>query len=204
MVYNVSAGKHTVSLQKPGFKVEPASATVEVAANRNVPVSFNLVAQPTGLSISGAVRGTQVFLGGKLVGTVGRDGSFQLADVTPGPQTIELRKRGWKSKAVKLAIQAGQPAALAPPDSVLPRIEGTLRFVQREPKSGIAARIDPTANVIEYDGPREVNQVPAELKLPAGTYNITFSANGYAPDTYTIVVGDGDSKPIDIPLKKHR
>lgn len=204
MIYNVPTGKHTVQIEKPGFRLDPENQTVQVAANQMAQVAFNLVALPLQLVIHGAVRGTQVLVGGKQLGTVGADGSLTLTDVVAGSQTVELRKKGWRSKSVTVTLRPGADNAIEAPDSVLERITGTITFLPQDPKTGMTAKIDPSQGVIEYDGPRQLSELPPQLSVPTGTYNITFSATGYQPETYTVQIADHSNMKVDVTLKKRK
>jgi len=203
-VYNVPTGNHTIQLEKPGFRLDPENQTVQVAANQMAQVAFNLVALPLQLVIRGAVRGTQVLVGGKQLGTVGADGSVTLTDVAAGSQTVELRKKGWRSKSVTVSLRPGADNAIEAPESVLERITGTITFLPQEPKTGMSAKIDPSQGVIEYDGPRQLSELPPQLAVPTGTYNITFSATGYQPETYTVQIADHSNMKVDVTLKKRK
>jgi len=204
MIYNVPTGQHTVQLEKPGFRPDPENQTVQVAANQMAQVAFNLVALPLQLVIRGAVRGTQVLVGGKQLGTVGADGGLTLTDVAAGSQTVELRKKGWRPKSVTVSLRPGADNAIEAPESVLERITGTITFLPQEPKTGMTAKIDPSQGVIEYDGPRQLSELPPQLAVPTGTYNITFSAAGYQPETYTIQIADHGNMRVDVTLKKRK
>ena len=204
MVYNVPTGKHTVQIEKPGFRADPENQSVEVTLNQVAPAAFTLAPLPLQLVIRGAVRGTQVLVGGKQAGAAGADGSVTVTDVAAGSQTVELRKKGWRSKTVTVSLSPGGDNAIDAPQSVLERMTGTITFLAQEPKTGMTARIDPSQGVVEYDGPRQLAELPPQLSVPTGTYNITFSANGYQPETDTIQIADRDNLKVPITLKKRK
>jgi len=197
---NVPVGKHVVQLEKEGYRLDPPKQTVQLESGKTAAIEFQLAGLPAALAISGALSGTQVFVNGELVGTTG-DGPLRVPGVSPGDRRIELRKRGWRPKSLSVTIPAGGEGKIDTPQSVLERVGGVLLFQLQEPKKQ-ALRIDPAKDVIDYEGPRQVPEAPAELPLPVGSYNLTFSAPGYVPETVSVQVGDRETKSIPSSLKK--
>jgi hypothetical protein len=198
LIPNVETGKRKIEVQKPGFRVALDSETVEVRGGRSSEVKASLTPIPVSYVVRGAIRGTQVQLGNQVKTASTAEVAFE--DVPPGLYDVRLTRRGYRETTFKIRIEPGRPTELGPPHSVLERFEGTVLFKVETP--GTTMRIEPTADVVDYTGPHELKEIPRQLSLPAGTYNLTFSAPGFAPDPITLQLVDQETKTISVRLVK--
>jgi hypothetical protein len=127
-------------------------------------------------------------------------GDLVFSNLPPGSHSLHLERRGYREKTLEVTIEPGIETELVPPASVLDRLTGSLQL-KVEP-AGAGIRIDPTSNVVDYDGPRELNEVPNRLTLPSGTYNLTFSATGYVSQIINVQLLDRETKPVHLTLAK--
>jgi serine/threonine-protein kinase len=199
----IPAGVHDVEIRKPGYDAEPAVHPVEIRAGANAEIEFTLTAKPSGLVLRSAMPGTQVYIGGRLAGTVDPAGNLTLNNVPPGERTVELRRRGYRTRQLALKLNPGEPRDLFPAELELERMVGILQLQVTEPKKDVSLAIAPAQGVVDYDGPKELTAIPAALELPAGTYNFTISARGYQSVIINVQLLDGEVKPtIKIGLRK--
>jgi len=202
-VYNLTPGKRELRLEKQGSRVEPATLQIEVRENQVTQASFRLSAaqQPLRVVLRGAVAGTQVSAGGRNLGAVDPTGSLAITDLAAGDHTLQLRLRNYRPKQVQVSLRSGE-VVVGPPDSVVERMEGMITFNGAEPRSGMSLRIDQTDGEIRYSGPNPIPELPREVRLPPGSYNLTFAAPGYGPETVHVVLVD--QRTLNMPVKLTR
>ncbi|MCL5743660.1 MAG: hypothetical protein M1541_07005 [Acidobacteria bacterium] len=147
----------------------------------------------------GALPGTQILMDGKPLGTANSRGNFSITGLSEGRKRILLRKKNYRTREVTVTVAAGKEAVLE--GAVLERAEGLLIFEALQPRE-ISMTLEPAVGAEDYSGPRQFAQLPPQQELVAGTYNLTFSARGYVPETYTVEVSDRETKRIPVRLKK--
>lgn len=190
-INGLAPGRYRLAAQKAGFRAEPESALVTVAENKVVPVTLTLA--PLGLgrwSIQGLRPGTEVWLaGGRQLGTAGAGGAVSGSDLPEGTHDIELRLKGYHRKpGLKLTTKNGGETSLAAPE--LERIEVLLQLQGVEPKNASLTISQQTQPGLKYDGPATLRELPAQIKLPPGYYNLTFAAPGYEAETVNFDLKD--------------
>ena len=143
-------------------------------------------------SLQGARPGTQVFLAsGRLLATADAQGNASGADLPDGWQEFELRLKGhYKRTGFRVNIRPGQDGVISGPDTQLERIEVLLQLQGVEPHGATTMAVDHAKFEIKYDGPNPVRTLPGQMKLPPGTYNLTFSAPGHDSETITVDLKD--------------
>jgi hypothetical protein len=199
MVSSVAVGRHKLEVKKDGYQSSVEGASIQIHAGKTLEVDATLTPVAPSLTITGAVRGTQVLLDGKPVGTIGAGPLRVEADM--GAHVIALRRRGYRPKEFKMTLAPGVNRELGQPDSVLERLEGVMVFTIK-PERNVSLTIEPGSEVIEYDQPRKYADAPARLVVPIGRYNLTFSSPGYTPETISVELIDRELKPISIELEK--
>ena len=190
----VTPGARKFAVLKAGFRGDPESKVVNVAANQRATVELKLVSNGPGKWIlTGARPGTQVFWvdgGGKQVATVDSQGNASGTEMPDGWHELELRLKGYHRRSgFRVNIKSGQESVISGSDTQLDRIEVLLQLQGVEPRNA-SLTIDHTRFELKYDGPRTVSPLPAQLKLPPGTYNLTFSAPGYDSEVITVDMKD--------------
>lgn len=186
---NLPVGKYTIAVQKAGFRADPESFPFTVVEGRSTSVNFTLAPiGPARWTIQGARPGTEVWLvGGRRLGVADGSGHLNGADLPEGTHDIEYRLKGHHPKRGLLTIANGKEAAAKAPD--LEKVEVLLQLQGVEPKNA-SLSIQQTISDLRYDGPAALSPMPAQIKLPPGAYNLTFSAPGYETDTINIQLKD--------------
>lgn len=200
---SIRPGGHKIEFSKEGFKADPESARVDVKAGESARLAVTWSGLPAMLVLEGAVPGTQVVAGGKVIATANANGEARV-EVQPGTLDFDLRKPGYRSKPQSRAMRAGAPMVLAAPLSRLELSEGTLTF-RVEPRSGVTLELQQTAGVVQYNGPKKFAEAPAQLTLPQGRYNFHFSAPGYRTETFSAVeLADAQQRALSVKLERRR
>ena len=188
----LSLGRRKLAVQKAGFRADPESAFVPVLENQTARVTLKLVADGPGRwSLQGARPGTQVFLAsGRLLATADAQGNAGGSDLPEGWQELELRLKGYHRRAgFRVNIRPGQEGVVSGPDTQLERIEVLLQLQGVEP-SNASMTVEHTRFDLKYDGPAVIRNLGGQLKLPPGTYNLTFAAPGFESEAITVELKD--------------
>jgi serine/threonine-protein kinase len=108
VIANLVPKRYTVAVVKDGFQAVPQQE-VNIQKGQVEKLVFALQPAPTvaSLIIAGATPLAEVLLDGKSLGTIQPDGSFSVANVQPGPHTIELKKDTFKPKDLQRQFVAG-------------------------------------------------------------------------------------------------
>jgi hypothetical protein len=108
VIANLEPKRYTVLVVKDGFQKAPPQE-VNIQKGQGAKLIFALQPVPTlaSLVIAGATPLVEVLLDGKPLGTIQQDGSFSVANVQPGPHTIELKKDLFKPKELQRQFVAG-------------------------------------------------------------------------------------------------
>jgi tetratricopeptide (TPR) repeat protein len=201
LVYNVPVGSHQVQLQKPGYRTDPESLPANVQMNRSTAVKFSLIAVPATLAMEGALTGTRVSSGGRVLGVTDSGGELRI-ELPAGSYTVALSKDGYKPRTISQELSRGTQWTIGPPQSRLELLTGKLVFQKNRPSRGVSLRIQQTAG-IPMNIPSVYEEVPSELVLPAGRYNLVFEAQGYKQDTATVGLIDSQVLTIPVQLDRH-
>jgi serine/threonine protein kinase len=199
LVSNVAAGVRRVQIQKDGFRTEPSSIAVDVKANQVASVKVTFVALPTLLAIQGSIPGTRVSIGPRQVGVTDPRGELR-TEMPPGTYTVTLSKDGYRSKTIDVKISNGASAPIAPEQSRLDLITGTITL-KKEP-SRMRLTIRQTSGV-PMENPANYDEAPDQLVLPVGHYMLMFEAPGYKPDIVG-PVGLTEAQNLNVDVKLGR
>jgi hypothetical protein len=191
-------GNVTVRVAKDGFQQEPPQ-TAEVKKGAETRLEFKLKALPqlSTLQIQGATPGAQVFIDQSSVGTVGPDGSFSIATVSPGDHTVELRKDQFTPKRVKLSFKAGAPVSLSGADVVLASAgpgTGTIHVTRNPVDLAVTYRRADESQLHELKGD--------QIDLPPGSYIVFAKAPGYTDRVERVQVNAGETRNLQITMAK--
>jgi hypothetical protein len=141
------------------------------------------------LAIEGATGGAEVWIDGTSRGNVSGEGSFRVNDLPPGEHAIILRKADFEEKQFPKAFTAGQPTRVS-------GAEGQLT-----PFGAIEFRVSPQAAIITYRRPEEAQSHAGEngrpVRVRAGRYLVSASANGIRPRSDTVTVEPGKTQVIE-------
>jgi len=193
LIAGLNAGRRTLAAQKAGFRADPESAAVNVVENQTQRVVFKLAPNGPGRwSLQGARPGTQVVhtASGRVIGTADAQGNASGADLPEGWQELELRLKGYHRRSgFRVNIRPGQEGTITGSDTQLERIDVLVELQGVEPRTAMLT-IEHTRFELKYDGPTTLRTLPAQIKLPPGTYNLTFSAPGFESETITVGLKD--------------
>jgi hypothetical protein len=191
-------GPVTVRVAKDGFQTEP-SQTADVRKGAEVRMEFKLRTAPqsSSLQIRGATPGAEVFLDQNSVGTVGADGNYSRANVSPGDHVIDLKRDQFIAKRLQRNFKAGQAVVVSGADAVLaavPVTTGTIHVARTPADAAVTYhRADET----------QTHEVRANLlELPAGSYVFTAKAPGYTDKTERVQLAAGENHTVEIALAK--
>jgi serine/threonine-protein kinase len=200
LVSGVTPGPHKLEIQKDGFRSEPELQTIQVRAGQSTEIAVNFVPRSSALVIRGAARDTQVVVDGSVAGAVGASGEL-IVPLSPGTHDVELRRRGYRNSPFTSTIGPGRQTYITGKEAVLERMTGFVTFKLEEPRQGVSVRIEPTKDVVDYNG-ETLPEVPARLELPAGSYKLTFSAKDYENHIANLQLVDRETKLISVTLHK--
>ena len=195
--YYLEPGAHTIVLSKEGY--ESVERKVELKKGETLPlgvVELKQLVLTASLAIEGATREAEVLIDGTPRGNVGGDGSFSLNDLSPGEHTIALRKADFEDKQLSKPFTVRQTVRISGADGQLTPF-GTLDF-----------RVTPPSASITYKRAEEAQTHPAEngkaVRVRAGRYVVTATANGNRPRSETVPVEPGKAPLIDwtLPLEE--
>jgi serine/threonine protein kinase len=198
-VYNLAEGNREVKLHKDGFRTEPESISVNVKANVSTPVSFRWVVLPTLLVVQGAIPGTRVSIGGRVL-TADSNGELRL-EVQPGTNSVTLSKDGYKLRTLNSIVALGSSWLVPRSQAHLEPISGTFLFAKRDPARGVRLTIQQIRGV-PLEVPINYEEAPDSVVLPVGSYNLTFEAPGYKPETVTAGLAESEKLQMDINLQR--
>ncbi len=193
---NLPVKQYTVRVVKQGFQDEPEQR-VEIRKGSESKLEFKLRPIPTvaSLSIKGAQPGTQVFLEGRLIGSVQADGAFSQSNLSPGDHTIELRHEQYRPKRIQRRFAAGETVQLTANELAMERATGVLRLnVSPSDARLTIARAG--------EQPRPVTETT--LTLPEGAYTISAQAPNYAGRTVSVQIAGGDNRVLEITLPRQQ
>lgn len=118
---NVASGEHSVAVKRPGYATFVRKVLVQ--AGSSVEVEAKLIAVAAVLSVTSELRGGQVLLNGRPIGTV----PLTDVEVPPGPAEVAIIKEGFREEARRINFVAGkeyplviQFTPLAPPTTAPP------------------------------------------------------------------------------------
>jgi hypothetical protein len=202
-VMSLDAGKRQVRIQKSGFRADPEVQSVEIKENQVTKVSVRFATAAMRVVFRGGAPGIQIVLAsaaGRVLGATDGQGNFTAADLPAGNHTFELRRKGYRAKRLEAILRPGSELTVSAQQLGMERKEGVLS-ITTDPRT-TALKIDQTQGDLRYDGPNPLAPVPGTVALPAGFYNLVFSAPGYADETVNIDLADGRKLTMPVKLRK--
>jgi len=177
----VSAGRHLVRVERPGFAAFEQRITVK--PDTSVQLKANLMRLDPGLHVRIDVDNAKVYLNGQHIGT-GRTVVLDPATVGIHDLLVEHDVFGtWKGK-VRLEAGALTPVEL--------KLRGSL--------GSVAIHSNPQGARISFDG-KDYGPTPADIDpVKAGNHALQLTAGGWALVFRQVVVAPGKSITVDIEM----
>jgi hypothetical protein len=192
-ISNLEPKEYVVKVSKNGFQDLPEQK-IRIRKGEQRTLTFNLkpVQHLGSLSIQGALPGAQVLIDQASAGTVQSDGSFTVANISPGDHVVELHRDGFKAKRIQKRFAAGGNVALTTAETALEAATGEVKIT--------FTPADATVNLTKAGAAPIKVTSGAALDLPPGTYTLSARTADNLTRTSTVEVVAGQSKVLDLPL----
>jgi serine/threonine-protein kinase len=189
---NLELKDYVVRVSKSGFQ-DPPEQKIRLRKGQGT-LTFNL--QPTphlaSLTIQGGPPGATVLIDQSAMGTIQADGSLNVATITPGDHTVEVRKDRFKPKQIKKHFVAGNAVSLAAADVALDAAPGELKITFTPADAQLTLNKAGEAPVKITSG--------GNLSLPAGSYTLSAKTADNFVRSATVEVAAGQAKTLDLSL----
>jgi serine/threonine protein kinase/cytochrome c-type biogenesis protein CcmH/NrfG len=190
---NLEPKEYVVRVSKNGFQDLPEQK-IRVRKGEQSKLVFNLQPLPhlASLVIQGGIPGATVLIDQSPLGTVQADGTLNVATVSPGDHTIEVRKDRFKPKQFKKHFVVGSAVSLVAADVALEVAPGELKITFTPPDAQVTlAKAGETPTKMTSG---------AATTLAAGSYTLTAKTADNFSRTASIEVSAGQSKNLDLSL----
>lgn len=182
-------GDYTIAISKPGFTANPSTVNVSIKPGEDTFQQVSFIPVPVLASLRlHSQPGTDVFLNGKLAGSVPESGVLDVHQLATGTAHVVLHQKGFADAQQSFTLTAGEN-------------EHTILLQQLTAK--IAWVVDPPNAQLVYRAEGNPVRHPVSgnsIELPAGTYYFEASAPGHLPAGSTITVSGGDSRNFSLRL----
>ena len=176
----VASGQHTITLQMEKYAPRQANVVVEDGQTANLDISLD--ARFAKISIT-SLDGAQIFCNGKQIGTTKVDD-----EMMEGYYDIEARLAHHKTVTKQIQVAVGQPQAI------------TLNPIP------IYGSLDITSTPRDADitiDDKLVGKTPFTVEqLLEGNHVVTMKKEGYATEKKDVVIKEGLTESLSIPLRK--
>ena len=219
---DVQSGPQAVNFSLPGYKSATATAAVVVGSTVNLGNIPLLASYSTG-TIAGTISdtagkplaGVAIAVSGAWSGSVvtGADGSFTIDYVTPGAVTITATKAGYESATGSGLVYARTTLSFSPRLDTTPSQVTTGTLVGRVIDSTWGVPIDhlpeETGVTVTLSGGIVVSPNPNDggrfviPNLAPGTYQVIVGMNGFASQTFRMVIAAGAVTDMGTICLKH-
>jgi len=177
----VSAGRHVVRVERPGFASFEQGITIK--ADTSVQLKANLLRLAPGLEVRIDVDNAKVYLDGQHIGT-GR--KIVLDPATAGLHDLLVEHEAFGTKEVEVRLEAG---TLTP-----------VEFKLRGSLGSVAVHSDPEGARIHFDG-KDYGPTPSTIDpVKAGNHSLRLSAEGKAEVLRQVVVEPGKLVTVDVEM----
>jgi serine/threonine-protein kinase len=186
---SASAGSHKLKLTADGYAEEERTLQIEKGKDANQ--TIEMTAASSAFSVDGGMAGAEVLIDNASVGTLDASGSLHTA-VGPGPHQISIRKAGFEVATLQRSFAPGRPFILMGRDIPMKPF-GTLNFA-----------VEPARAIVQYRRADETNwragEAAGTVKVAAGSYEISVTAEKYEPKTIQVNVTAGIAAQASVHL----
>jgi serine/threonine-protein kinase len=188
---NLPPGDVTVTVQKQGYRSEPADQTVRIKRGTDTPVKFALTPLPTGGSLRVGINAAadQIRLSGP-GGVISRTGnSADFTGIPAGDYELAITKSGYADYKTSVRIEEGK---LATKEVEMSRLEARLEVIVRPANANAQ---------ISVDGKHALRSAQTAA-FPEGSHRVTISASGFVNQERDVMLEPGKTEQINILLTR--
>ena len=170
---SVPVGKHTVTVEKEGYRPSPDSDTVEVVEDSLTTVSFVLVERLGDIFVKSDPSGAEIVLDHLSTGKMTPDTIF---DLMIGDHIVSVTKSGY---------------SVFPESTIVKVIENsviTVGFILAQNKGTLSVNSNPEGADIYLNHENTGELTPHTLELPEGRYVVSVAKSGYSVFPESVVV----------------
>jgi len=191
MLQPASQAPAAVDLDVTVQNEEPASGGPVLPSSRAKAAASRLPRMAS-LVIQDGLDGMQVFVDGEWRGTLKSDGALSIADIKPGPHSVELRKEGYLTRKIEQQFGVATALNLGADQVKLERAVGTLQIALTPANAHLSYRHQNEAEGHALEGNK--------VDLPEGTYLVTATSPGYAERSQNVQIVAGQSQRLELQL----
>jgi len=189
MITGVTAGIHVVEVKKA--PAMPWRQSVTVVENKTLKVNAGLKATIGGgggtIQVLSNVEGAQVYLDGKLMGTV----PMQVKQIKPGEHVVEVKAKGYITREKRVKVQQGSAEVL----------KLDMQAEASVSKNGTLKVVSPVPLAEVYLDGALLGKVPQSKETPPGEHFVVVKKAGFKDFKLKVVIESGQIKTITADLK---
>jgi serine/threonine-protein kinase len=188
---NIPPDDVTVTVQKPGYRAEPAEQKVRITRGTDTPVKFAFTPLPTAGSLRVVVNAAadQIRLSGPGGVFTGAGNSADFSGLTAGDYELAVSKSGYADYKTSVRIDEGKAAAK---EIEISRLEARLDVIVRPPSAN--AQID-------VDGKHALRSSQT-ASFPEGRHHVSISAPGYVTQERDVTLEPGKTEQMNVLLAR--
>lgn len=170
---SVPVGKHTVTVEKEGYRPSPDFDTVEVAEDSLTTVSFVLVERLGDIFVKSDPSGAEIIFDHTSTGKMTPDTIF---DVMVGDHIVSVKKLGYSVFPESTLVEVIENSVI------------TVGFILAQNKGKLSVNSSPEGADIYLNYENTGELTPHTLELPEGRYVVSVAKSGYAAFPESLVV----------------
>ena len=178
----LAAGSYTVTITQDGYK--PFTQTVTVSVDQTTRVTATLEPLPQNLTIFTNTPNATITQNGQTLGRTDSSGNLTLPNLKPDTYNFTITATGFDTQTISVTIPVGSPA--------------TARVTLQASTGTLSIRSNNDNATITING--DSRGTTRDFALPAGTYTIVISANGFKPQTQTVTIQSGQTANLTFNL----
>jgi len=196
----LAAGKHSISVSKPGYSGD--TRTVAVASGGKASVTARLTQLAATLSVTSTPAGAGIYIDGK---NTSRATPAQIS-VDKGRHVVLVRKSGYIDETTNAQFTIGQTVSFSPTLRPLGNVDG-IRTVGKMKKlfggketqgmGTVSIKTQPKGAQVAVNQHMLDKDSPVDFMLDPGNYIVDITLSGYAPIHKIVTVEKGGKAVID-------
>lgn len=204
-VGQLSAGHHTITFSKSGFRSE--SMPAEVVAGSRASVMVRLAHMGGTVTIASTPAGATIAIDGRDTGKV----TPSSVNIPSGQHALGLKAEGYLPYDSTVTVAEGQSHSVSATMVPLGRVTeikvkrggifGMGKHADKDMGS-ISIRTSPPGAIVMVNGQMAPKATPLEFQLNPGGYQLEIQLRGYKTVKKNIVVDAGAKNDVDVPLEQ--